>query len=356
MADQNKTEKATPRRRQKAREQGQVARSRDLVAALGAVSAVMLLAWQLRGFTADWKQLLRHELDRAAIDGDQRLVLIPENFVVFRGVVIAVSLSWLVATVAGLAQGGLVLAPSALIPNASRLNPASRLGQLFSLSAVSRTLKSLLPTTAIVCLAAHLMMRDWGRLPALLHGSGSGVLGFVGSRMFELAWQGSLVLLVWSAADYFLERWRHENELKMSRQDLRDEFKETEGNPAVKMRIRRLQRQARRRRMLKDVERAAVVITNPTEFAIALEFNMEMAAPVVVAKGRSLLAAQIREVALWHGIPLVENPPLAHALYRAVEVGQAIPPKLYAVVAEILAAIWRAQARVAPPSAAGRTR
>ena len=99
--------------------------------------------------------------------------------------------------------------------------------------------------------------------------------------------------------------------------------------------------------MLKDVERAAVVITNPTEFAIALEFRMEMDAPVVVAKGRNLLAAQIREVALWHGIPLVENPPLAHALYRAVEIGQAIPPKLYAVVAEILAAIWRAQARAA---------
>ena len=142
-----------------------------------------------------------------------------------------------------------------------------------------------------------------------------------------------------------MERWRHENELKMSRQDLRDEYKETEGNPAVKMRIRRLQRQARRRRMLKEVERAAVVITNPTEFAIALEFSVEMAAPVVVAKGRNLLAARIREVARWHGIPLVENPPLAHALYRAVEVGQAIPPKLYMVVAEILAAIWRAQAR-----------
>jgi flagellar biosynthesis protein FlhB len=99
--------------------------------------------------------------------------------------------------------------------------------------------------------------------------------------------------------------------------------------------------------MLKDVERAAVVITNPTEFAIALEFNLQMEAPVVVAKGRGALAAQIREVALWHGIPLVENPPLAHALYRAVEIGQAIPPKLYAVVAEILAAIWRAQARAA---------
>jgi len=163
--------------------------------------------------------------------------------------------------------------------------------------------------------------------------------------MYEVAWKGSLVLLLWAGADYFLERQRHESELKMSKQDQKDEFKEMEGNPAVKQRIRRLQRQTRRRRMLKDVERAAVVVTNPTEFAIALEYRMEMNAPVVVAKGRNLLAAQIKEIARWKGIPMVENPPLAHALYRAVEVGQAIPAKLYTVVAEILAAIWRAQTR-----------
>jgi flagellar biosynthesis protein FlhB len=355
MADQNKTERATPRRRQKAREQGQVARSRDLVAGLGAVTAVALLAWQLPAFASDWRGLLRNELDRAAIDRDQLLPLWRNQLAIFRGVIVAASLSWLAATVGGVAQGGLVFAPAALAPSLNRLNPASRIGQLFSLSALSRMLKSLLPTAAIVCLAINLMARDWSRLPSLLYASGGTLLGFAASHMFELAWKSALVLLAWSAADYFLERWRHENELKMSRQDLRDEFKETEGNPAVKMRIRRLQRQARRRRMLKDVERAAVVITNPTEFAVALEFNMEMAAPVVVAKGRSLLAAQIREVALWHGIPLVENPPLAHALYRAVEIGQAIPPKLYAVVAEILAAIWRAQARASEAVAPGRT-
>jgi flagellar biosynthetic protein FlhB len=176
-------------------------------------------------------------------------------------------------------------------------------------------------------------------------------MAFTLSRMFEVTWKGSLVLLMWSAADYFLERQRHENELKMSKQDQKDEFKETEGNPAVKQRIRRLQRQARRKRMLKEVEKAAVVITNPTEFAIALQYGMEMEAPVLVAKGRNLLAAQIKEIARWHGIPIVENPPLAHALYRAVEIGQAIPPKLYAVVAEILAAIWRAQARAGQTSA-----
>ena len=354
MADQNKTEKATPRRRQKAREQGQVARSRDLVAGLGTMAAVMLVAWQMPDFAADWRGLLGRELNAAVARPGPSLPAWRNDLVIFRGVALAAGASWLVATLGGVAQGGLVFAPSALMPRLNRLSPASRLGQLFSLSAVSRLLKSLLPAAAIVWVALSLLARDWTQLGALLHGSRGALIAFAAARIFELSWKTALILLVWSAADYLFERWRHENELKMSRQDLRDEFKETEGNPAVKMRIRRLQRQARRRRMLKDVERAAVVITNPTEFAVALEFNLQMEAPVVVAKGRSLLAAQIREVALWHGIPLVENPPLAHALYRAVEVGQAIPPKLYAVVAEILAAIWRAEARAAQ-SAAGRS-
>lgn len=355
MPDANKTEKATPRRRQKAREQGQVVRSRDLVAGLGTITAVMLVAWQLPSLAAGWRELFRRTLDDAASHSNQVLPAWRTDLPIFGGIAIATSLSWLVATLGGVAQGGLVFAPSALAPNPNRFNPASRLEQLFSIQAVNRLLKSFLPTAAIIYLSIGILSRNWNELPSLLHGTGRALVAFAGSLLFELAWKCSLVLLVWSAADYFFERLRHENELKMSRQDLRDEFKETEGNPAVKMRIRRLQRQARRRRMLKDVERAAVVITNPTEFAVALEFNLEMEAPLVVAKGRNLLAAQIREVALWHGIPLVENPPLAHALYRAVEIGQAIPPKLYAVVAEILAAIWRAEARAANAAAGARS-
>ncbi len=343
MADQNKTEKASPRRRQKAREQGQVARSRDLTAGLGAMTAVVFCAWQMPAFAAQWKGLLRQELEAAATHPDQLVPVWRNAWPVFRGVALAAGLSWLVATAGGLAQGGLVFAPSALAPNWKRLDPASHFEQLFSLAALSRLLKSLLPTAVIVYFAVAVMARDWPHLPALLHAGRTALAAFATGRMYEVAWKGSLVLLAWSAADYFLERQRHENQLKMSRQDQKDEFKEMEGHPAVKQRIRRLQRQTRRRRMLKDVERAAVVITNPTEFAIALEYRMEMDAPVVVAKGRNLLAAQIKEIARWKNIPLVENVPLAHALYRATEVGQAIPPKLYAVVAEILAAIWRAQ-------------
>lgn len=356
MGDQNKTEKATPRRRQKAREQGQVVRSRDLVAGLGAMAAVLVLAWQLPGFAGEWRGWLRRELENAASHSDWSLPGWRSHLGVFRGVTLAAGLSWLAATVGGLAQGGLVFAPAALTPNLSRLSPASHLKQLCSPSALSRLVKSLLPAGVIVFLALGVIAADWSLLPALLHASPGGLVAFTTGQVFAVAWRAALVMLVWSAADYLLERWRHENELKMSRQDLRDEFKDTEGNPAVKQRIRRLQRQARRQQMLKDVERAAVVITNPTEFAVALEYRMEMEAPVVVAKGRNLLAAQIKEIARWQNIPLVENPPLAHALYRAVEVGQSIPPKLYTVVAEILAAIWRAQARAAQmPAASPRT-
>jgi flagellar biosynthesis protein FlhB len=349
MADDSKTEKASPRRRQKAREQGQVPRSRDLTAGLSAMTAILCFAWQMPGFAAAWRGLLRRSLDLAATHPQSPVLDWRATLPVFRGVGLAAGLSWIVATAAGFAQGGLVFAASALAPNWSRLNPATHLEQLFSLSALSRLLKSLLPTAVVVYLAVGVLLRDWSRLPSLLRGSRTALAVFAAGRMYEVAWKGSLVLLAWAGADYFLERQRHENELKMSRQDQKDEFKEMEGNPANKQRIRRLQRQTRRRRMLKDVERAAVVITNPTEFAIALEYRMEMDAPVVVAKGRNLLAQQIKEIARWQGIPLVENPPLAHALYRAVEVGQAIPAKLYFVVAEVLAAVWRAQARATPP-------
>jgi flagellar biosynthetic protein FlhB len=186
--------------------------------------------------------------------------------------------------------------------------------------------------------------------------SSRGTLGFAGARIFEVAWKAALVLLIWSFLDYMFERQHLSSELMMSRQEVKDEYKDTEGNPIIKGRIRRIQRQVRRRQMLEATKRANVVITNPTEYAIALEYRPDMPAPVVVAKGRNLFAAQIKEIARWQGIPMVENPPLAHVLYRTVEVGQSIPAKLYAAIAEILAAVYRAEARAraATASAGGR--
>ena len=193
-------------------------RSRDLVAGLGTMTAIVLLAWQLPAFVADWRGLLRHELDSVARHPDQLFPVWHNDLVIFRGVALAASLSWLVATLGGVAQGGLVFAPAALTPNLSRLNPASRLGQLFSFSAVSHLLK------ALAADRRHRLSRGQPAGPgldasaSLLHASPrSHSSASVTSHMFELAWKGSLVLAGWSCADYFLERWRHENELKMSR-------------------------------------------------------------------------------------------------------------------------------------------
>ncbi len=235
------------------------------------------------------------------------------------------------------------------------MNPSTRLGQLLSLPSLGRLLKSLLPGTAIAWLAASLILRDWAGISRLTHLSVAGLGAFWMVHLREIAWKSTLVLLLWSGVDYLIERQKHESDLRMSRQDLMDEYKETEGHPTVKARIRRLRRQVLRKRMLEDTKKASVVITNPNEFAVALEYRPEMAAPVVVAKGRNLFAQQIKQIARWHGIAMIENPPLAHALYRAVEVGQSIPPKLYAVVAAILAAIFRAQERASRIVERGRS-
>jgi flagellar biosynthetic protein FlhB len=150
------------------------------------------------------------------------------------------------------------------------------------------------------------------------------------------------LLFAWSAVDYLVEWQSRESRLRMSREDMRDEYKETEGSPQIRSRIKGLQRQMRRRRVKADVARAAVVLTNPTHYAVALGFDFAtMEAPRVMAKGRNLLAEEIKAEARWAGVPIIENPPLARSLYRSVEVGQSIPVDLYAAVASILAYLYR---------------
>jgi len=345
MAGENRTERATPRRRQKAREQGQVARSRELVASVATLTAVLVLAAEVPQFALRWRALFTHDLEAGAGGdlGNGAALSASASLALVRAAGLTLAMSWMAALLAAVGQGGLVFAPAALEPRLSRLSPAARLEQLFSLSSLGRLLKSLLPGCAVIAVTIAVLRRDWAILLCLPRLSSAGVAWFCGQRIFEIAWKSALALLVWAIADYWMERQKLERELRMSRQELKEEYKETEGHPAIKARIRRLQRQLRRRRMLEDVKRAAVVITNPDEFAVALEYNSSLPAPKVVAKGRNLFAQQIKQVARWQGVPLVENPPLAHALYRAVEVGQSIPAKLYAVVAGILAAIYRAE-------------
>ena len=355
MPQANQTEQATPRRRQKAREKGQVARSRDLIGAASGMAATFVLFSLMSSFPHAFRVFF-HDCLEGAVSGNLRMDALPP-FLNHSGLFVAtgaaLALGWVVALGSALAQGGLVFAPTSLLPTASRISPAAKLGQLFSITALRGLLKSLLPATAAAYLAVGCLRRDWPLLMALSARSTRGMLGFATGRIFEVAWKSALVLLIWAVLDYLFERQHLSSELKMSRQEMKDEYKETEGNPIIKGRIRRLQRQVRRRRMLEETKRASVVITNPTAYAIALEYRPDMSAPVVVAKGRNLLAAQIKEIARWQNIPMVENLPLAHTLYRTVEVGQSIPAKLYAAIAEILAAIYRAEARALAAATAG---
>ena len=207
-------------------------------------------------------------------------------------------------------------------------------------------MKSLLPFAAIGYVGFATLRDHWIAIVVASNTSLWTFDRFLLTVVFEVTWKSALVLLAWALVDYFLTWRKSESDMRMSREEMRQETKDSDGNPQIKMRIRRLQRQMRRQLMLRETEKATVVVTNPTHFAVAILYEMDMGAPVVVAKGRNLLAQKMKEIARWKEIPMLENPPLAQALYKTVDVGQSIPAKLYTAVAEVLAFVYRAQAQV----------
>jgi flagellar biosynthetic protein FlhB len=356
VADEDRTEKATPRRREKARERGQVARSRELPSALALLTVGVMIWWQAEVWRLQWREFLARTLPLPANGLEEYGRLLQRTaLLALRWAGPPLLLSWLIAAGGVVAQGGFVFAPTALSLNPGKLNPASNLGRLFSLGSLRGLLKSLLPVAYLLYLGITLISSEWGKILRSCFLTPRASSTWLFTLAYGLVWKAGLVFAVWFLADYLLERVSFERQLRMSRQEIREEAKETEGHPMIRSRIRRLQRQMRRKRMLKDVARASVVVTNPTEYAVALEYRPEeMVAPVVVAKGCRLLALRIKREANWLGIPIIENPPLAQALYRSVEVGQAIPAKLYAAVAEILAFIYRLQGRTRIPRPAAQ--
>lgn len=234
--------------------------------------------------------------------------------------------------------GGIGFHVKSLAFNFERINPVSNVGHLFSMRSTTRVVKSLVPAGVMVIFgwfALHGLMvqspvMSMTRLPATF------------AAAYGLALDAAWVTLAWSGLDYAIE-WRAWNErLKMTKQEIREEMRDATGNPQIKARVRQIQRAMRRRRVKADMSRASVLITNPTHYAVALEFSFEtMQAPTVLAKGRDLHAHEMREEARWAGVPIIENPPLARSLYQAVEPGSAIPFALYQAVAGILAFLYR---------------
>jgi flagellar biosynthetic protein FlhB len=236
-----------------------------------------------------------------------------------------------------LQTGGIQIHPQLIGFRPDRINPLSNLKNLFSLRSASRLGKSMVPAglLAVFAVARISHQRDMPPFSTVR-------LQALGTDVYQILIAASWLLFCWALIDYLVEWRSRETRLKMSRQEMRDEYKESEGNPQVRGRIRNLQRQARHRRMKADVAKAAVVVTNPTHYAVALGFDfVTMEAPKVLAKGRNLLAEEIKEQARWAGVPILENPPLARSLYRSVETGDSIPAALYAAVASILAFLYR---------------
>jgi flagellar biosynthesis protein FlhB len=349
VPQENKSEKPTGRRKQKAREKGQVSRSRDLVTALTLLTVTMMLAWQPHVWIGRWRDLF----GRLLVTGTRSEIGLGTPILSWTALTVAqwvapiVFLALGVAVLSNAAQGGFVFAPEAFKPKWERLNPESHISQMFSFAALSRVLRSLVPATAIAFLSVTLLQREFPLLVHMARFGSRALLAELGSLLFELAWKCGLVMLAWSGADYLFQRWSHERSLMMTKQEVKQEMKDTDGNPAIRGRMRRLRRAFLRKIMAKEVARATAVVTNPTHYAVALEYRPEtMVAPVIVAKGRNLIAEKIKQIARWHEIPIIENPPLAQALYKAVDVGQAIPPNLYAAVAEILAFLYRTKMRL----------
>jgi len=348
MADSNKTEQATPRQRQKARERGQVTRSRELSNALSMSAMAGVLFLTGRDAIPHWTHYYRNMLDLASSEPIEPggPVLFWTTIETLRWIFPILACGLVVSLAAGLAQGGFVFAPESLALKFERLSPANRIKQLFSLAALSTILKSFLPFTAIAWIGIAAVRGHWQEIIGSSSADARHFPSLMGSILIQIVWKSGLVFAIWAGVDYMLLWWKNEGDLKMTRQEIRDDLKQSEGNPETKARIRRIQRQTRRRQMLKATEKATVVITNPTHYAVALRYEADMAAPVVVAKGLDLLAAKIKEIAWNLDIPVMENRPLAQALYKSAEVGDPIPSALYHAVAEILVLVYKAQTEV----------
>lgn len=345
-SDQEKNEAPTPQRQQKAREKGQIPRSRELTSMLMLAAGLLLLWMSGTSLAHQLAQMVAQGLlfDHAAIGDDRQMVrqivrllrqaiwtLLP----ILSGLV-------LVALSAPLLLGGMLFSGQSFKFDLKRLNPLSGLKRMFSTQVLAELLKAILKALLVGWVTGWFL---WHRWPNMLRLVSEPPLVALGNALELIITCGFLIvlgLLPMVAFDVFYQLWSHIKKLRMTKQEIRDEFKEHEGDPQLKGRIRQQQRAMARRRMMADLPQADVIVTNPTHYAVALQYqDKKMSAPKVVAKGAGLIALRIREVAAEHRIPTLEAPPLARALYRHAGIGQPIPAALYAAVAEVLAWVYQ---------------
>jgi flagellar biosynthetic protein FlhB len=347
---QERTEQPTARRREEARRQGQVARSTDVTSAAVLLGALGAFAMGGERFLREAITVIAHGVDqasRADLRPDQAIAMLIDA-----GVAVT-RLAWpflvvpAVIVIAGqLMQTRFAVAHDALSPKWNRLDPLSGLARIFGRRGLFEAVKAFAKLAVMGAVGYGALRADWTRLLALGQGGPASIVATVAHVVLNLWLAVGAAYLVIAVLDYGYQWWEHERGLRMTKDELREEVKSTEGNPLIKSRLRALHRQMATKRMMVEVKRADVVLRNPTHYAVALKYDQaKMAAPRVVGKGARLLALQIIKIAREHGVPVVENPPLARTLYKSVPIGRDVPRDLYRAVAEVLAYVYALKGR-----------
>jgi flagellar biosynthetic protein FlhB len=351
MSDkQQRTEKASPQRVRKAREEGRFAVSREFVAGVQFLAFVTIAA----GAVKHWWPVVRESMQTLLIEACRMEVTPASTAALLQGYLAPKALGlvaagggvFAVGLLAQVSMTGFGLAGAKLTPDLKRLNPLQKIKDL-----PKQNLRAMLQAAILLPLllgALYLVVApSLEELTALPFAGLEQGVAVVGGKLSGLLWRAAALLLVWGAIDLMRQRQRYMNELKMTKQEVREEWKQAEGSPEIKMKIRQLRRDLLRRRMMSEIPTATAVIVNPTHYAVALRYGIQEAgAPKVIAKGKNYLALRIKQRAIEHRIPVIENKPLAQALYKQCQVGHEIPPALYRAVAEILAYVFRLTGRL----------
>lgn len=343
--DQEKTERATPKKREKAKKKGQVAKSRE-VASVAVLLACLAFFWfGSSGMVAKMMALTSWLITQSSqFNVDYNNIQSLSSGIVYKifAMISPLLLSaFFMALLANYAQVGFVLSSESVQPKLSKIDPIKGLKKLFSIKGLVELVKNIFKILLIGFVVYVTIKGEIENFIPLMDQSVWGILIYIGVVAFKIILRVCLALIILAVFDYIYQKWEFEKELKMSKQEVKDEFKQTEGDPIVKARIKRLQRDAARKRMMASVPGADVVITNPTHLAVALCYDQASGfAPKVVAKGAGFIAENIKDVASENNVPIVDNKPLARLLYKNVDVDEIIPANLYRAVAEVLAFVY----------------
>ena len=342
---QEKTEEATQKRREETRRRGNVARSTEVNSAVMLLTGFSVLLFFRQHIVEGLKRLISgmfiqsYTFNLGLSNASGLLLSVMYMFftILLPVFVIMVAAGILVNII----QVGIIFTGEPLLPKSEKINPFEGAKRIMSRRSFETLVRDIIKIVVVVWIGYNAVKGILTATMAVSDSSVNTIFSFTGYTVFSIAIKILIGYAVIAVLDYGFQRWDFERTIMMTRQEIREEMKQTEGDPLIRARIRSVQRELSRRRMMEEVPKAEVVVTNPTRLAIALAYEPSMRAPVVVAKGRNLIAEKIREIAIKAGVPIVENVPLAQALFKAVEIGDPIPSDLYTAVAEVLAYVYR---------------